>query len=80
MRQAQEAAAIVLAEEVRRRADGPDHIAFDAVTWRDLGRILEALERWAALPDSRRHVARETLPLAMSAYTTPGWPTSTHRD
>ena len=31
------AAAIALAEEIKRRAAGPDHMAFDAVTWRDLG-------------------------------------------
>ena len=46
MRQgAQEVAAIVLAEEVRRRAAGPDHMAFGAVTWRDLGHAMNAVER-----------------------------------
>ena len=77
MRQAQEAAAIVLAEEIRRRAAGPDHLAFDAVTWRDLGRILQAIERRTVmleyLIEEQRDVARAALPLALSAYTTPGW-------
>ena len=44
MRSAQRRA-IALAEEIKRRAAGPDHMAFDAVTWADLGRILEAMER-----------------------------------
>ena len=73
MRQALEAAAVVLAEGVRRRAAGPDHIAYDAVTSRDLGRILRALEARAVLMDSPRDVARDVLPLALSAYTTPDW-------
>ena len=68
------AAAIALAEEVRRRATGPDHIAFDAVTWRDLGRILQAIERRTVvlecLIEEQRDVVRAALPLALSAYTT----------
>ena len=31
------AAAIALAEEIKRRAQGPDHMAFDAVTVAGLG-------------------------------------------
>ena len=73
MRQALETAGVVLAEEVRRRAAGPDHIAYDAVTWRDLDRVLRALETQAILVDSPRDAARDVLPLALSAYTTPGW-------
>ena len=59
-----EAAAIVLAEEIRRRAAGPDHMAFDAVTWRDLGRMLEVMDR-TGRPD--------LLPVAIIAFHTPGW-------
>ena len=58
------AAAIALAEEIKRRAAGSDHMAFDAVTWRDLGRILEAMER-TGRPD--------LLPVALIAYYRPGW-------
>ena len=45
---------MVLVEGVQRWATGPDHIVFDAVTWRDPGRILEALERRAGLVGSPR--------------------------
>ena len=58
------AAAIALAEEIKRRATGPDHMAFDAVTWADLARILEAMER-TGRPD--------LLPVAIIAYYSPGW-------
>ena len=58
------AAAIALAEEIKRRATGPDHMAFDAVTWRDLGRILEAMER-TGRPD--------LLTVAIIAFYSPGW-------
>ena len=40
-------AATVLAEEIRRRAGGPGHIANAAVTWQDLRRVLEEMERVA---------------------------------
>ena len=59
----QEAAAIALAEEIKRRATGPDHMAFDAITWMDLKRILEVMERRGP------HV----LPVATIAYYNPGW-------
>ena len=68
-----EASAIVLAEEIRRRAAGPDHMAFDAVTWSDLGRILEATERWAARSTAPMAVARRILPVAVIGYYNPGW-------
>ena len=58
------AAAIALAEEAKRRAQGPDHVAFDAVTWRDLSRMLEAMER-TGRPD--------LLPVAIIAFHSPGW-------
>ena len=74
MRQgAPEAAAIALAEEIKRRAAGPDHMAFDAVTWRDLGRILEATERWAVRSTDPMGVARRILPVAVIGYYNPGW-------
>ena len=57
------AAAIALAAEIKRRAQGPDHVAHDAITWRDLGRVLEATERRGP------HV----LPVALIAYYNPGW-------
>ena len=68
-----EAAAIVLAEEIRRRAAGPDHMAFDAVTWSDLARILEATERWAVRSTDPLGVARRILPVAVIGYYNPGW-------
>lgn len=68
-----EASAIVLAEEIQRRAAGPDHMAFDAVTWSDLGRILEATERWAARSTDPMAVARRILPIAVIGYYNPGW-------
>ena len=67
--QAQLAAAIVLAEEIHRRAAGPDHMAFDAVTWRDLGRILEVTERWAGRSSDPLGESRHILPVASSATT-----------
>ena len=48
MTKAEAAAAIALAAEIKRRAQGPDHMARDGVTWTDLARMLEATERWAA--------------------------------
>ena len=42
-------AATVLAEEIRRRAVGPGHFATAAVTWQDLGRVLEEMELAALL-------------------------------
>ena len=75
------AAAIALAEEIKRRAAGPDHMAFDAVTWRDLGRILEATERWSRTinrpdgggPDasSRSRSSRTTAPAGGSRRASP---------
>ena len=41
--EAEEAASIVLPEEVPRRAAGPDQFAFATVTWRALGRVLDAM-------------------------------------
>ncbi len=73
MTQAAAAAAIVLTEEIHRRAAGPDHMAFDAVTWSDLALILEATERWAGRTTDPVGVARRILPLAVIAYYNPGW-------
>ena len=38
MTKAEAAAAIALAAEIKRRAQGPDHMARDGVTWTDLAR------------------------------------------
>ncbi len=68
-----EAAAIALAQEIRRRAAGPDHVAFDAVTWFDLARILETTERWAIRSPDPVGTARRILRLAVIGYNNPGW-------
>ena len=68
-----EAAAIVLAEEIHRRAMGPDHMALDAVTWFDLARILDTTERWARQSADPVGTARRILPLAVIGYYNPGW-------
>ena len=69
----QVAAAVVLAEEIQRRAAGPDHMAFDAVTWSDLARILEATERWAVRSTDPMGESRRILPVAVIGYYNPGW-------
>ena len=68
-----EAAAMVLAEEIHRRAAGPDHMAFDAVTWFDLARILETTESWSIRSADPVGTARRILPLAVIGYYNPGW-------
>ena len=68
-----EAAAIVLAEEIQRRAAGPDHMAFDAVTWSDRSHSGGYAERWAARSTDPKAVARRILPIAVIGYYNPGW-------
>ena len=48
-------------------------MAFDAVTWRDLGRILEVTDRWAGRSSDPMGVARRILPVAVIGYYNPGW-------
>ncbi|MCY4573955.1 MAG: hypothetical protein OXF01_14265 [Gemmatimonadetes bacterium] len=48
-------------------------MAFDAVTWSDLARILEATERWAARSADPVGEARRILPVAIIGYYNPGW-------
>ena len=48
-------------------------MAFDAVTWSDLARILEATERWAARSADPVGESRRILPVAVIGYYNPGW-------
>ena len=45
MTKAEAAAAIALAAEIKRRAQGPDHMARDGVTWTDLREEAEIAEQ-----------------------------------
>ena len=45
MTKAEAAAAIALAAEIKRRAQGPDHMAHDGVTWTDLREEAEIAEQ-----------------------------------
>ena len=62
-----------VAAEIKRRAQGPDHMARDGVTWTDLARMLEATERWAARSADPLGESRRILPVVLIAYYNPGW-------